>query len=132
VTTHLSAAWVRGDRVQLQQVLLNLIMNAIEAMSTREQGRRELYISISEADPESVRVEVRDSGIGVTEDSLGKIFEPFYTTKPQGTGIGLSISRSIIEAHNGRLWARRNEPAPGLSLHIALPRAFPATEPDIW
>jgi PAS domain S-box-containing protein len=131
VTTQLSAAWVRGDRVQLQQVLLNLIMNAIEAMSTREEGRRELYIRISEDDPESVHIEVRDSGIGVTEQSLGKIFEPFYTTKPQGTGIGLSISRSIIEAHNGRLWARRNEPAPGLSLHIALPRAFRAAEPDV-
>ena len=123
VRTEFADARVRGDRVQLQQVLLNLIMNAIEAMSTPEQGPRELLIRTFPDSAQSVHIEVRDSGIGVSEDSLSRIFEPFYTTKAQGTGIGLSISRSIIEAHNGRLWAQRRETAPGLSLHIVLPRA---------
>jgi len=130
VRTEFAAAWVRGDRVQLQQVLLNLIMNAIEAMNTREQGPLELLIRTSQDSAQSVHVEVRDSGIGVSEDSLSRIFEPFYTTKAQGTGIGLSISRSIIEAHNGRLWAERRETAPGLSLHIVLPLAGSAAESD--
>lgn len=129
VRTEFAAAWVQGDRVQLQQVVLNLIMNAIEAMNTRKQGPRELLIRISPDSAQSVHIEIRDSGIGVSEDSLSRIFEPFYTTKAQGTGIGLSISRSIIEAHNGRLWAQRRETAPGLSLHIALPRAGSAAEP---
>ena len=123
VRTESAAAWVRGDRIQLQQVLLNLIMNAIEAMSTREQGPRELLIRTSQDSAQGVHVEVRDSGIGVSEELLSRIFEPFYTTKAQGTGIGLSISRSIVEAHNGRLWAQRREAGPGLSLHITLPRA---------
>jgi len=123
VRTELAAAWVRGDRVQLQQVLLNLIMNAIEAMNTREQGPRELLIRTSQDSAQTVHIEVRDSGIGVSEDSVSRIFEPFYTTKSQGTGIGLSISRSIIEAHNGQLWAQRRQTATGLSLHITLPRA---------
>jgi PAS domain S-box-containing protein len=130
VRTELRASWAQGDRVQLQQVLLNLIMNAIDAMTMREQGPRELLIRTSDDSEESVHIEVRDSGIGVSEDSLARMFEPFYTTKAQGTGIGLSISRSIIEAHNGRLWAKRNETAPGLTLHIALPRALSAPRPD--
>jgi len=122
-TEFAAPASVRGDRVQLQQVLLNLIMNAIEAMSTRERGQRELLIRTSHDCAQSLHIEVRDSGIGVSEDSVNRIFEPFYTTKPEGTGIGLSISRSIIEAHDGRLWAQRRQTAPGLSLHIVLPRA---------
>jgi PAS domain S-box-containing protein len=130
VRTEFTEAWVRGDRVQLQQVLLNLIMNAIDAMSTREQGLRELLIQTFQDPPHRVHIEVRDSGIGVSEESLSQMFEPFYTTKVQGTGIGLSISRSIIEAHNGRLWAQRRETAPGLSLHIVLPRAGSTAESD--
>jgi signal transduction histidine kinase len=130
VRTELRASWAQGDRVQLQQVLLNLIMNAIDAMTMREQGPRELLIRTSDDSEESVHIEVRDSGIGVSEDSLARMFEPFYSTKAQGTGIGLSISRSIIEAHNGRLWAKRNEPTPGLTLHITLPRALSAPRPD--
>jgi signal transduction histidine kinase len=130
VRTEFASAWVRGDRVQLQQVLLNLIMNAVEAMGTREQGPRELLIRTLQDSAQSVHLEVRDSGIGVSEDSLSRIFEPFYTTKPQGIGIGLSISRSIIEAHNGRLWAQRRETAPGLTLHIVLPCATPLNDGD--
>jgi PAS domain S-box-containing protein len=130
VRTEFGAAAVRGDRVQLLQVLLNLIMNAIEAMNVREQVPRELLIRTSQDSEHGVHIEIRDSGIGVPEGSLSRIFEPFYTTKPQGTGIGLSISRSIIEAHEGKLWAQRRESAPGLSLHIALPLAGSVARPD--
>jgi PAS domain S-box-containing protein len=102
---------VQGDRVQLQQVMLNLIVNAIQAMSGIGEGARELQISI-EAVPSKggVRVGVRDSGPGLNPESLSRLFEPFYTTKPEGMGMGLSICRSIIEAHGGRLWAIPCEP----------------------
>jgi PAS domain S-box-containing protein len=123
VRTESGTAVFRGDRVQLQQVILNLIMNAIEAMNAHERAPRELHIRTFPDFEDSVHIEIRDSGVGVPEDSLSKIFEPFYTTKPQGTGIGLSISRSIVEAHGGRLWAERREGATGLSVHIELPRA---------
>jgi len=100
---------VSGDRVQLQQVLLNIIMNAIEAMSAVGDRRRELTI-VSTRGAEGVVVEVHDSGIGLDTRSAERVFEPFFTTKAEGMGIGLSISRSIIEAHGGRLWASPNEP----------------------
>src|SRR5258705_4194268 len=110
---------VQGDRVQLQQVLLNLTINAIQAMRDVGEGERELLISTrSEAD--GVCVEVRDSGPGIAPAALERVFEAFYTTKPSGLGLGLSICRSIIEAHNGRLWASANMPrAP--SFQFALP-----------
>jgi signal transduction histidine kinase len=98
---------VQGDRVQLQQVLINLIMNAIDAMRTATDRARYLDI-MSAKHADGVVVRVQDSGIGLDPDRLERIFEPFYTTKPQGIGIGLSISRSIIESHGGRLWT---EPA---------------------
>ena len=102
---------VQGDRVQLQQVMLNLIVNAIQAMSAIGEGPRELQISIDAVPSESsVRVGVRDTGPGLSPESLSHLFEPFYTTKPEGMGIGLCISRSIIEAHGGRLWATACEP----------------------
>jgi signal transduction histidine kinase len=102
---------VQGDRVQLQQVLLNLIVNAIQAMGGSGEGPRELQISIDAVPSEGgVRVGVRDTGPGLSPESLSRLFEPFYTTKPDGTGIGLCICRSIIEAHGGRLWATRCEP----------------------
>jgi signal transduction histidine kinase len=100
---------IQGDRVQLQQVLLNLIINAIEAMRDVGEGERELLIS-SRDGPDGVSVEVRDSGPGFAAADLDRVFEAFYSTKPNGVGLGLSICRSIIEAHNGRLWASPNVP----------------------
>src|SRR5229473_4305754 len=100
---------VQGDRVQLQQVLLNLIINAIEAMRDVGEEERELLIS-SRHEPDGVSVEVRDSGPGFAPADLERVFEAFYSTKPSGLGLGLSICRSIIEAHNGRLWASPNVP----------------------
>ena len=100
---------VQGDRVQLQQVLLNLIINAIEAMRDVGEEERELLISTGN-EPDGVLVEVRDTGPGLSPESLSRLFEPFYTTKPEGMGMGLSICRSIVEAHGGRVWATRCEP----------------------
>ncbi|WMT73768.1 ATP-binding protein [Bradyrhizobium sp. Ash2021] len=101
---------VQGDRVQLQQVMLNLIVNAIQAMSGIGGGARELHVSTVSIEPEGVCVAVRDTGPGLSPESLSRLFEPFYTTKPEGMGLGLSICRSIIEAHGGRLWAIPCEP----------------------
>jgi signal transduction histidine kinase len=89
----------------VQQVVLNLIVNAIQAMSSPSVGRRELWISIENIASEGVRIGVRDTGPGLSSDILPRLFEPFYTTKPGGMGMGLKICRSIIEAHGGRLWA---------------------------
>ncbi|MFM0628644.1 sensor histidine kinase [Paraburkholderia xenovorans] len=101
---------VKGDRVQLQQVLMNLIVNAIEAM-TGVQGRpRELTISTTRADPDTAMVEVRDTGTGIDPGHLNRLFQSFYTTKAEGMGMGLAISRSIVETHGGRLEAAPNEP----------------------
>jgi C4-dicarboxylate-specific signal transduction histidine kinase len=100
---------LQGDRVQLQQVLLNLTINAIEAMRHVGEEERELLIS-TRSEPDGVLVEVRDSGPGFAPEVLESVFEPFYTTKPEGMGMGLSICRSIIEAHGGRLWAIPCEP----------------------
>jgi PAS domain S-box-containing protein len=100
---------VEGDRVQLQQVILNLVVNAFEAMSGQHEAR-ELLISAEKAEPDGVLVAVGDSGPGLAPEHLERLFEAFYTTKPTGMGMGLSICRSIIEAHGGRLWASANEP----------------------
>jgi signal transduction histidine kinase len=101
---------IQCDRVQLQQVMLNLIVNAIQSMSGVEHGNRELHISTASMEPEGVCVSVRDTGHGLRPENLPGLFEPFYTTKPDGMGMGLSICRSIIEAHGGRLWATTCEP----------------------
>ena len=101
---------IQCDRVQLQQVMLSLIVNAIQSMSGVEDGNRELQISTVSIEPEGVCVAVRDTGHGLRSESLPRLFEPFYTTKPDGMGMGLSICRSIIEAHGGRLWATGCEP----------------------
>jgi signal transduction histidine kinase len=111
---------IQGDRVQLQQVMLNLIINAVEAMSGASDGPRELLISTGASDAGDVRVAVRDSGPGLTPASLERLFEPFCTTKPGGLGLGLSICRSIIEAHSGRLWVSANVPR-GATFQFTLP-----------
>jgi C4-dicarboxylate-specific signal transduction histidine kinase len=116
---------VAGDRVQLQQVLINLIMNAIEAMNSVRDRPRELTIVSGQDGPKTVRIEVRDSGGGLDPKGAERVFEAFYTTKEEGIGIGLSISRSIVEAHGGRLWANANEPH-GAVFQFSLPVAAEA------
>jgi C4-dicarboxylate-specific signal transduction histidine kinase len=111
---------VQGDRVQLQQVLLNLMMNAIEAMSGDVDGPRQLSISSMRTDASAVVITVADSGPGLSPTSRERLFQAFYTTKAQGMGIGLAISRSIVEAHGGRLWATANEPR-GAVFQFTLP-----------
>jgi PAS domain S-box-containing protein len=110
---------IRGDRVQLQQVILNLLINAKEAMRQTNEGPRELMIS-TETGPGGVLVAVRDSGPELGQASLERVFDAFYTTKPGGLGMGLSICRSIVEAHGGRLWAAPNEPH-GAAFFFLLP-----------
>jgi len=111
---------VQADWVQLQQVILNLIINAVEAMSGMRGGARELLICTGKAESNGALVAVRDSGPGLDLKSVDRLFEAFYTTKVQGMGIGLAICRSIIEAHGGRLWARANAPC-GAIFQFALP-----------
>jgi C4-dicarboxylate-specific signal transduction histidine kinase len=110
---------VHGDRVQLQQVVLNLLLNANEAMGSVEAAPRELLISTRQ-DHTGVLVAVHDSGPGIDAENLKRVFNSFYTTKPSGTGMGLSICRSIIDAHGGRLWAETNEPR-GVIFQFTLP-----------
>jgi PAS domain S-box-containing protein len=111
---------VLGDRIQLQQVLLNLTMNAIEAMSGNGEAPRELAIMSARADAGGVLIDVADSGPGLSAASRDRLFQAFQTTKPQGMGMGLAISRSIVEAHGGRLWATDNEPR-GAVFRFTLP-----------
>jgi len=111
---------VLGDRIQLQQVMLNLILNAVEAMSSSREGSRELLIKTARDGPGGVLVTVQDSGPGLKPESVDRLFDAFYTTKQDGIGMGLSICRSIIEAHGGRVWAMANVP-PGAVLQFTLP-----------
>jgi signal transduction histidine kinase len=113
---------VQGDRVQLQQVVLNLILNAVEAMGSVEAGARELLISTEQTQAKGVLVAVRDFGPGIDPENPERVFEAFSTTKTSGMGTGLSICRSIIDAHGGRLWAGVNEPR-GAVFQFALPDA---------
>ena len=110
---------VMGDRVRLQQVLLNLLKNGIDAIA-EVQGPRELLIRSARHGSDEVLVTVRDSGVGLAPRELERIFEPFFTTKKQGLGMGLSISRTIIHDHQGRMWATSN-PGGGLTFHFTLP-----------
>jgi C4-dicarboxylate-specific signal transduction histidine kinase len=112
---------IEGDRVQLQQVMLNLVNNAVQALSAVEVESRELVISTSRTESNDISVSVRDSGPGLDPVNFERVFEAFYTTKPGGLGIGLSICRSIIEAHGGRLWASANTPC-GAKFQFTLPR----------
>jgi signal transduction histidine kinase len=111
---------VQGDRVQLQQVILNLIINAIEAMSGVSEGKRELLIGTGNDESRSVLVRIGDSGPGLAAATLEHLFQPFCTTKPNGLGLGLSICRSIVEAHGGRLWVTTNAPC-GAIFQFTLP-----------
>jgi PAS domain S-box-containing protein len=111
---------VLGDRVQLQQVLINLVMNGIEAMASVADRPRELVIRSGPHGGDEVLVAVEDAGVGIDPNSVNQLFSAFFTTKPGGMGMGLSISRSIVEAHGGRLWATRN-PTHGATFHFALP-----------
>jgi C4-dicarboxylate-specific signal transduction histidine kinase len=122
VQTHLAESLpaVQGDRVQIQQVLLNLFVNAAEAMSGTREGPKELLISTGKGGSEGVLVAVRDSGPGLTIENTERVFDAFYTTKTSGLGMGLSICRSIIEAHQGQLWATANVPR-GAVFQFTLP-----------
>jgi signal transduction histidine kinase len=111
---------VRGDRVELQQVILNLAMNGIEAMQSVEDRRRELVIRSVQDETQHVRISVTDCGIGFSAENTERLFTAFFTTKSNGMGMGLSICRSIIEAHSGRLWARANLPH-GATFQFTLP-----------
>jgi two-component system sensor kinase FixL len=113
---------VFGDKVQLQQVVLNLLLNAFDAVKECDPAERIIETTVREEVGGGVRITVKDRGHGLTVDRMGKIFRPFFTTKPQGLGLGLSISRTIVTAHGGRLWAENNEDK-GASFHITLPRA---------
>ena len=125
-------AVVSGDRVQLQQVLLNLVVNAIESMSAVE-GRERLLVIRGREDTDdgtpAIAISVQDCGVGLKAEEVGRLFEAFYTTKPQGMGMGLAISRSIIEAHGGRLWAEPNQ-GPGATFSFSLPAAEQAHGAD--
>ena len=114
---------VLGDRIQLQQVLLNLVINSIEAMNKVPEDRRELFIEAQPhvlGDKPFVLVTVTDSGLGLKAEDLPKLFESFYTTKAEGMGMGLAISRSIVEGHGGQLWATPNADL-GATFQFTLP-----------
>jgi C4-dicarboxylate-specific signal transduction histidine kinase len=118
--------WIMGDRVQLQQVLMNLMVNSIDAMKELD-GARELAVKSQSAEKEEVLVSVSDTGVGLPPQQADQIFNAFFTTKPHGTGMGLRISRSIVESHGGRLWAAENSPR-GASFYFALPTKIEAKE----
>jgi PAS domain S-box-containing protein len=111
---------VIADRVQLQQVLLNLVVNAIEAMASQQDGLKKLEISTRSQQEGHVLISVKDSGTGMASEAIERVFEPFFTTKPNGVGLGLSICRTIIEGHGGRLWAAAAEPH-GTVFRFSLP-----------
>jgi len=113
---------VLGDRVQLQQVVINLVLNAIQAMSSVQDGPRELHIEIRRSADDKVLIAVRDSGPGIDPQNESQLFSAFFTTKKEGMGMGLSICRSIIESHGGRVWASRNETG-GATFQFTVPQA---------
>ena len=111
---------VIGDAIQIEQVIMNLVRNGLEAMDETPDDNRLLGIKTMRQGEDTIQVDVRDCGKGIGETDLEKVFEPFFTTKPEGMGMGLAISRSIIQAHGGRLWATANQ-AQGCTFHFTLP-----------
>jgi C4-dicarboxylate-specific signal transduction histidine kinase len=124
VEANLAAALppVIGDRIQLQQVILNLVQNASDAMSGVDDRPRRLLIKTKQDEDDNIRVTVRDAGVGFRAQDAERLFEAFYTTKDNGMGIGLSVSRSIVEKHRGRLWAAPND-GPGATVSFSIPRS---------
>jgi signal transduction histidine kinase len=111
---------VTGDRVQLQQVILNMLRNASEAMSALRERPRELLIQTERAEGDQVLLSVKDAGVGFEPQAMEQLFNAFYSTKDAGMGIGLSVSRSIVESHHGRMWASLND-GPGATFSFSLP-----------
>jgi len=116
---------VRGDRVHLQQVFVNLLLNGLDALDARANGVRQMEISAAQVEGGWVELAVKDTGIGIDPDQLPDLFEPFVTTKGEGTGIGLTISKTIVEAHGGRIWAENNPDGGGACIRFTLPVARP-------
>ena len=111
---------ITGDRIQLQQVIINLLRNASDAMSCVDDRPRELVIRTERDQCDCVRLTVKDTGVGIPQQDMERLFEAFYTTKCDGMGMGLSVSRSIIESHNGRLWATPND-SHGATFSFSIP-----------
>jgi len=111
---------LHGDQIELQQALLNLFLNAMDAMCDCKPGARELVLSSARSGPSLVQVDLCDAGVGLAEQELARVFDPFYTTKPEGLGMGLPITQTIVRAHGGRIWATRN-PERGITMHVVLP-----------
>ena len=117
---------VLGDRVHLQQVVLNLILNAMEAMSEIRDEQRQIFVRTGPRDNGTVKVAVSDTGPGIPASKLSQLFEPFFTTKKEGMGMGLSIARTIVEAHHGQIWAENNSTA-GATFYFTVPVAKEAS-----
>jgi signal transduction histidine kinase len=111
---------VSADRIQLQQVILNLLRNAVDAMTTVDDRPRDLLVTTEKAEDDTVRLSVADSGVGFAPESMARLFDSFYSTKDGGMGVGLAVSRSIIERHHGRLRAALND-GPGATFSFSIP-----------
>jgi len=120
---------VTGDRVQLQQVILNLVRNASDAMRDVNDRPRHLLVRVEQEEEAGARLLVRDAGVGIEPQNIERLFDAFYTTKSDGMGIGLSVSRSIIESHGGKLWAEAND-GPGTSFLFSIPPSADAATAD--
>jgi signal transduction histidine kinase len=121
---------ITGDPVQLQQVVLNLVLNAIEAASAKSEGPREVLLTSRHPEENGIVVAIHDSGLGIDPKDIDQLFKPFFTTKATGMGMGLSISRSMIESHGGRLWAEPRS-GPGATFEFSLPAAGAALLPAV-
>jgi signal transduction histidine kinase len=117
------ALWVRGDAIQLQQVILNLVMNAVDAIRSADSNERTITGRTTPIDETSAEVAIEDSGPGISLDQAEKIFEPFFSTKNAGMGMGLSIARRIVASHRGRIWAK-NRPEGGAVFRFTVPLAY--------